>query len=414
MLNKKVCAVIMASAMTAALLAGCGSSDSASETTSEAVTETSTEAATEETETKTYAADAYLSGITASDYVELPDLSNITVAVDDPREDITDEYVDSYIQDQLENSAELVEITEREVAADGDIANIDYVGKLDGEAFDGGTASGYDLELGSGSFIDGFEDGVIGMKVGETKTLTLTFPENYSNSDLAGQETTFDVTLNSIQEYQAPELTEEWIAEQDIEGVKTVDEYKAYIKEQLLEDAETSYNNAIQESVGEYVYNNATWLQDPPADLVDRLYDQFMSTYETYASYYGTDVDTFLDTIGADKDELRNSASENAQYYICMQAVADAEGLNLTDEQYEEQAAEMATSYGYDDVATFEESVGKNEISEYLTMSNVLQNLASNATVTAETEDAAETSTEASTEAATEAATEGATEAAAE
>lgn len=410
MLNKRFCAVVLTAVMSAALLAGCGSSNS-SEASSESATESTTEASAETStaaveETTTYAADAYLSGITASDYVTLPDYSSIDITVEDPREDVDDEAVEATIESTLENSAELVEVTDRDVAEDGDIVNIDYVGKLNGEEFSGGSAEGSDLELGSDTFIDGFEDGVVGMKVGETKTLTLTFPENYSATDLAGQETTFDVTLNKIQEYQTPELTDEWVADQGIDDVTTVDEYKAYVKEELLASAQEEYDANVQNAAGEYVYENATWKQDPPTALVDRLYDTAISQYETYATYYGVTVDELLSTIGTSTDELRENAEEYARRYICLQAVADENDLNLSEEDLENEIADMAASYGYDDAEEFKSNAGENELSEYLTLNRAAEFLASNSNVTVDNTVATEETAEASTEAATEAAAE--------
>lgn len=392
MFNKKVYAVVMAMAMTASLLAGCGSSSDSS-------AEASTEASTEAEETKTYADDAYLSNITASDYVELPDYSEIPVEVADPREDVTDEAVETQIETNLTNAQSLTEVTDRDVAESGDVANIDYVGKLDGEAFDGGTASGYDLELGSGTFIDGFEDGVIGMKVGETKTLTLTFPEDYGNSDLAGKETTFDVTLNSIQAVQTPELTDEWVAGLGLDDVTTVDEYRAYIKNQLTESAEETYHNNVQNAAAEYVLSNSTWKQDPPTAMVDRLYDESVSYYQTMASYYSMDYDTMLGYMGITDEDIRTEAEDTARQYICMQALADAEGLNLEGDDYDNAVADLASQYGYDDVDSFTEMVGDEDLNQVLTLQNVATFLENNAVVTAPAEDDAD---EASTEAAAE------------
>lgn len=396
MLNKRIYAIVLASVMTASLLAGCGSSTD----TAEASTESSLEASTEET--KTYPDDAYLTNITASDYVELPDY--IDIPVDVTLAEVTDDDVEATIESNLSADQELVEITDRDTVEDGDVVNIDYVGKKDGVAFDGGTASGYDLTIGSGTFIDGFEDGIIGMKKGETKVLTLTFPENYGNSDLAGQETTFDVTVNKIQAYDAPELTDAWVAEQDIEGVATASEYRAYIRGQLEETAQENYESDLRNAAANYVYENTTWLQDPPTAMVDRLYDAQIQTYETYAGYYGVDLDSFLETIGATEDDVRATAEDNARYYICMQALADAENLNPEDNDYDSAVQALAADNGYDDAEAFAELVGDADLHDYLMLQNVATYLEDNATVDASSEDAAETSTEAATEATTDAA----------
>ena len=140
----------------------------------------------------------YLKDFDPSKYVTLGEYKGMNITI--PKTEVTDEDVDSYIDYLLSANESYVDITDRDVAQNGDVANIDYEGKKDGVAFDGGTAQGYDLNLGSGVFIDGFEDGVVGMKVGETKDLTLTFPDNYANEDLAGAEVVFTVTLNSIKE----------------------------------------------------------------------------------------------------------------------------------------------------------------------------------------------------------------------
>lgn len=419
MINKRFLTAVVAAVMAASMLAGCGSStsgESSTESSTESATESTTESSTEAAAEKVYAEDAYLSGITASDYVTLADYSEIEVEMEDPREQITDEYVDSYVDYVLTNAQELVEITDRDTAEDGDVANIDYVGKKDGEAFDGGTGSGYDLTLGSGTFIDGFEDGVIGMKVGETKTLELTFPESYSNSDLAGQAVTFDVTLNSIKQYQTPELTDEWVTDQGIEDVTTVDEYKEHCRQLLLDNAQDTYDDNMQYGAVTYMVEQSTWLQEPPTSMVDRWYDGVMSNYETYASYYGVDVSELLTQIGYDadtyEDQLRDEATTTAKQYILMQAVADAEGLNLTDAEYDTQLADLASSYGYEDGASFEESAGEESIREYLTIMRAADFLQSKAVLKAPAEETTEASTEAA-EADTEAA-EASTEAAAE
>lgn len=400
MMNKRLYAVVVAGAMTASLLAGCGSS-SASDASTEASSESSTEAA----ETKTYAEDAYTSGITASEYVTLPDYAEIPVEVEDPREEITDDYVDEYIQYVLASNQELVDVTDRAVQ-DGDVVNIDFVGKVDGVAFDGGTSEGYDLTIGSNRFIDDFEEQLIGWEIGDSDTIEVTFPETYSNNpDLAGQDATFDVTINSIQEYQTPAFTDEWVASQSIDGVTTTDEYTAYTKEQLLADAQDTYDSNIQGHTIQYLIDNGTWLQDPPADMVDRWYDSTMNYYETYASYYGVDVSELLTTIGYDadtyEDQLRSEAEDTARQAIVLQAVADAEDLNLTDAEYKTQVSTLAAQQGYSDSDSFEEAFGENYIREYLTSNRAGSFLQEKAVVTAPAADTTDEADAATTEAAT-------------
>ena len=145
---------------------------------------------------------AYLSEIKASDYVTLGEYKGIEVTQPEP--EVTDEYVDSYIEYLRSQRAVAVEVTDRTTVQEGDTVNIDYTGYRDGVAFEGGTAQGDSLTIGSGRFIDGFEEGLIGTSVGETVTLELTFPDNYTNAELAGAAVTFDVTVNSISVSETP------------------------------------------------------------------------------------------------------------------------------------------------------------------------------------------------------------------
>ena len=192
----------LAAFITAAIamaMTGCGNNS--------AKTESSAAATTQEAQAETAAEEewmndptAYLSGITAADYVDLPaDYASLTVEVE-PVAEVTDEQVEELIDSQRNARRELQEVTKRTKVQSGDVVNIDYVGRIDGEEFDGGSAEGYDLEIGSGSFIEGFEDGLIDQKVGDTVTLELTFPEDYGDSTKAGVDAEFEVTINSIQE----------------------------------------------------------------------------------------------------------------------------------------------------------------------------------------------------------------------
>ena len=193
-MKKRAAAAILAAVIVTAMT-GCGNSGGKTESAAAATTEETAEVASEE-EWMTDPT-AYLSGITASDYVDLPaDYASLTVEVEPPAA-VTDEEVESMIDNQRQAKRELKEVTKRTKVQEGDIVNIDYVGRINGEEFDGGSAEGYDLEIGSGSFIEGFEDGLIDQKVGDTVTLELTFPEDYGDSTKAGVDAEFEVTINS-------------------------------------------------------------------------------------------------------------------------------------------------------------------------------------------------------------------------
>ena len=190
MKRKVIAALLLGMAIT---VTGCsGNTTKDTDTTTEATSETTAESASE-SETASEAAER--PDYKALDYVKLGDYKGLEVTL--ASTDVTDEEVEQQVETNLNNNDKSEELKEGTVE-NGDVANIDYEGKLNGKAFDGGTAEGYDLTIGSGSFIDGFEDGLIGKKIGDTVDLNLTFPEDYSSTDLAGKEVVFTVKINSV------------------------------------------------------------------------------------------------------------------------------------------------------------------------------------------------------------------------
>ena len=326
---------------------------------------------------------AYLSGIKAADYVDLADYQNIAVEVAAP--EVSDDYLELYTQYQLSMNTQSKEITDRNVVQSGDIANIDYVGKKDGVAFEGGTASGYDLTIGSGSFIDGFEDGLIGVTVGDEVTLDLTFPEDYGNADLAGAAVTFDVKVNSISERVAPELTDEYAAGLNIEGVSTADEYKEYLRSQLMEQAQSTYDSEVQGQAIQYLIDNSTFKKDPPQEMVERMNLSYTETFTAYASQYGLDLATFMSYQGSDaenyENDIREMATETAKEYIIMQAIADMEKLEITDKEFNTALSTEAARAGYKSVEEFKKEQDAEAYREYLLVDKVVAYLLDNVAV---------------------------------
>lgn len=355
---------------------------------------------------------AYLSGLKASNFVEPCDYSAIPVEESAPS--VSDDYVNYVVQYQLSSSATTEEITDRDDVEDGDIVNIDYVGKKDGEEFDGGSATGYDLTIGSGSFIDGFEDGLIGRKVGETVDLDLTFPEDYSNSDLAGQSVVFTVTINKIQQKVTPELADDWVVSQDISGVSNVEEYNDYVYDQLMQQAQSSYDSDVQSKVAQYMVENSTYTQDPPQKMIDRLVESAKTYYTNYATQYGMELDDFLTTfLGADEDDpeqvLTDNATDSAKELLVMKAIADKEGLNPSRTEFNTQLSSYAAQAGYSSVDEFKKSEDAESVRESLMLQNVLEFLQKNAVVsepsdedTEDTESTAAGSTETTEDASAE------------
>lgn len=388
-------------ALLGALVTGCGNADTdTAESTQESVVESENAA---EAETEDFGPEAYLSGINVADYVTLGEYTGVEVSVDAPV--VTDEYLDSYIDYVLQSNMVKTEVTDRPVE-EGDIVNIDYEGKIDGVAFDGGTAQGYDLTIGSGAFIDGFEDGLIGAQSGETLDVNVTFPEDYRGEEVAGKDAVFTVTVNSISVESLPELTDEFVQGLDV-GVNTVEEYRQYAYDLLMEEEQNTHDSNAEVAILEAVMANSE-LQDPPEDMTNRYYSRMIDNMTYYASMYGYDLETFLSIQGTSEDAIRESSVQAGQEIITMQAIAEAEGLSVTDEELDAEIESNAGSLGYDDVEEYRASLDVEGYREYMMSEKVLDFLLENAVVTdvepeteaaeAETTEAAETESAAETQ----------------
>lgn len=294
---------------------------------------------------------------------------------------VSQEDVDAEIQTMLESLAELVEVDR--AAVEGDTVNIDYEGVKDGVAFEGGTAEAYDLKLGSNSFIDGFEDGLIGAKKGETHDLNLIFPENYSNADLAGQAVVFHVTVNAVKETQIPELTDELIAEQ-VPEYPTVAEYTEALRENMNYSA--YYEQATEQLMASsevQKYNEAEVLLRK-----EMLISEYTSYADYYGAYYGLDTETAImyflgfESMEAFEEEMGKYAYEVEKNSMIIAEIAKLEGIEVSDEEYTTKATEMAEYYGYEDVAEFEEANGKDNITDSILSELVMDFIIENAVIT--------------------------------
>ncbi len=373
------------------------------EVTTEA--ETETEEATEaesETEEESEAGLEDLPEFVASDYVTLGEYKGLTVTVTPVV--VSDEEVEESIARSTRKTLE------EGTVEDGDIVNIDYVGKLDGEEFDGGSATGYDLEIGSYTFIDGFEDGLIGVEVGETVDLELTFPESYHNEDLAGKDVVFTVTVNSLQRVQ--ELTDEVAAE--VADGMTAEEYKASVREELEESAEEDMKYEAQYELVTQVVENAT-VNGYPEEALSYNVGRVKDYYETIAEMSGTTLGEMLEYYGMTEEEfmgtVEETASEGLSQMLVLTAVAEAEDLTVSEEEFEEGAARYAELQGYDSTQELVEAYGENYIRNSLMQEKALDFLYENAEIVEESEtEAAEEAAEEATEEETEAASEEETE----
>ena len=344
----------------------------------------------------------------ALDYVTLGQYTGFTLQGQST--EVTDDKVMASLNSSI-GTDYYTEVTDRPVQ-EGDVVNIDYTGKKDGKAFDGGTASGYDLTIGSNTFIDGFEDGLIGANTGDTLDLNLTFPDNYYSEDLAGQEVVFTVTVNSIKEF--PEITDDLIKEITNGDYTTVDDYKAYLKDQLVQQKEDARESAIRSQILTKLMDTCTVDSDPDG-LFDYYTALYKRQYQTYASYYGINLKDMVESSGMTMDdfntELEKEARVEMDQELILEAIEEKEKLEISDEEYDQSVEEQAEKLGYTDVDQFKESVDQEEFTRYLLMEKALKFVEDNSVITQEGDEAVTEGAEAVTEG-TEAA--GGTEEAAE
>ena len=398
---KKNLSVLLVSVMAmATVLTACGSkskdaaSDSASENSSaDAASGSSNDIALlqnlDKLEVKT------LADINPEEYVTLGEYKGVTVEV--PPASVTDEDVDAYINQLIESNPAKIEITDRPIQ-NGDIANIDYEGKYadTGVAFDGGTAQGFDLEIGSGMFIPGFEDGLVGVKLGETVDLDLTFPEEYGSKDLAGKKVVFTVKVNKISE-KSKELTDEWAAGLGMEGVSTVDQLKETSKKNLTDEAEETYKTQVEAAVIDKVTEIAEF-KELPQEIINRYLIQQNKQLENYAQMYtaygqpttASDiVHIMMQNTAPDQQDpeayLKDLVNEISQQFVMFAAIAKSENISVSDEDIENYLKEAfdAGNTGYSSFDELKGDVDSEDVREGLMTEKVVGFLVDNANVVA-------------------------------
>lgn len=280
--------------------------------------------------------------------------------------EVTDEDVENYIQSSLQMNATKEEVTDRPVES-GDTATIDFTGRIDGVEFEGGSAVDYPLVIGSGQFIAGFEDSVIGHSIGETYDWQGVFPEDYQNADYAGKDVVFTITVKGISKEVVPELNDEFVKSVSKKS-KTVDEYKKEVKKQLGKDNEKNYESSISQAVWQKVLDN-TEVKKYPEDKVKEITDSLIDQYKTTAEYYEQDYETFIEEqMGYSVEDFEKQVDEAAKASIkqtmVTEAIADKEKIKLGEKEYEEQLKKMAADYGYEDVDALKESAEDDDLKE--------------------------------------------------
>lgn len=330
---------------------------------------------TEDTSEDTPTTAELMAGINVEKCVTLGDYKGVTV--EKTIQSVTDEDVQNEIDNALANYP--VEVDQ--AAKEGDTVNIDYVGKIDGEEFDGGSDQGADLKLGSGKFIDGFEDGLIGARKGETRTLKLTYPEDYTQ-DLAGKAVEFTVTVNAVKE-PLSEPTDQWVAD-NIEGYDNLADYKAGIRSEQEESNEQTAENQVRYAAWTQVIDNCT-INEYPETLVEvgkKLYEQQV---ETYAKYAGMELDAYIESSGLTQEEYQSNMEEYgknvaAQALVC-QAICDKEGFAIGDDDYQKALQDMLTEYGCTEDELIQ-TYGQDNVEQSIMLNRVSNLILENANVT--------------------------------
>lgn len=267
------------------------------------------------------------------------------VAVEKIEYKVTDEDIQKELEQMANRNSRLISI-EDEPVAEKDIAVIDFEGFVDGVPFEGGKAEKHELEIGSKTFIPGFEDQVIGMKIDEEKDINVKFPEEYFSKELAGKDATFKVKLHEIKRKELPELDDEFA--KDVSEFDTIKELKDSIKEKLEEENANKAKYETEDKAIQAVCD-ATEI-DIPSGMIETEIDNMVKDIETRLSYQGLDMKSYLQMIGKTEADMRKEFEEQAKKQVksrlVLEAVVEAEKLEASIDEIEEKVSEMAKNYG--------------------------------------------------------------------
>lgn len=255
----------------------------------------------------------------------------------------TDEDVDKELENMRDRNSRLISVEDR-AAETGDTVELDFDGSVDGVPFEGGKGENYPLELGSGSFVPGFEDQVAGHKIGEEFDVNVTFPEEYT-PELAGKDAVFKCKINEIKTKEMPELDDEFV--KDVSEFDTLDELKSDIKKQITEKKEADAKKDLENQLIEQVVENMEC--EIPECMFESRTDEMIQDYSYRLQMQGIDLNTYLSYLGQDMDTFKKSFREGAENQVkasvALEAVVDAEKIEASDEEIEAEIAKLAEQY---------------------------------------------------------------------
>lgn len=316
-------------------------------------------------------------------YAAYCDLSEYTgLEYEETKSTVTDKDVKAKIDSLLEQYATSTQVKEGTVK-EGDNVNIDFVGSIDGEEFEGGSSegSGYDLTLGSGSMIPGFEDGILGHKVGETFNIKATFPETYGKEELNGKEADFKITINYITDKQLPEYNDAFVA--SYTDATTVLEYEDSVRKDLVEQYEKSDKSANESAIMQVLVEKTTYNEYPEQEM-QKLIDQSISQQEQAASQYGYSLGDYVTARYGfqSEDDFREYVQGLAEDYmkekIAVCAVAKDAGITVTKEEVDNYKKTVMDYYGYKDESSLNENYTSEDLVYYALAQKVVDYLLEN------------------------------------
>lgn len=292
-------------------------------------------------------------------------------------ETITDTEVEGSISQDLEMTKEEVKDG---VVEDGDTVTVNYVGTENGKEFNGGSAENQEITIGSGGYIPGFEDGILGMKKGETKDVPLTFPEDYIEPSMAGKDVVFKITLQSFK--RAPELNDDWVAKNT--EYKTVEEYREGKKKLLQENAEQMADSILYQTAWNQVYE-ASEVKEYPEKDVKEAYAEFETQVKSYAKQGGMELEDYLESQQVSQEAFEEQCQEYAEARVkqnlILQGIMDAEGITLEDKESLAVQDELIQTYGVQDLAALIDTYGQTSVDITIGLIRVERFIVENANV---------------------------------
>ena len=308
-------------------------------------------------------------------YITIGEYKGLTL--DNTVDAITDDDVQAQINEDLQDKAEPVS----DGAQEGDLVTVNYVGTKDGQTFDGGTANNYDFIVGDGQMFEDFENGVIGMKKGDTKEIEIDFPSDYGDDTLAGQKVVYKVTVQNVR--RAGELNDEWVEKNT--DYTTVDEYWDGVRSQLEDDAKKSAEEVLKNTAWTTVLENSEVKEYPQEDLDTQITEFKNSMEQLYAEPADMTLEEFIDSQGISKDDFDEQCQQYAEgkvkQNLIVQGIMDAEGLSLDDKESLQLQNELVEQMGASDIAELVDTYGQSYVDESIGLLRVEDFIVKNASV---------------------------------